>query len=293
MMASPDHKTLERMALFADVARTLSFTRAAEQSGVSKSYLSEQVRRLERDLNVSLLIRSTRSVRLTEDGERVLRRMDQVQDSLIELGRELEHAGGRLSGELRITAPVLFAEHYLMDICNDFQRTHPELRLHLDVSYRNHDLTRERFDLAFRSTLVPPERMIARPLMRYRAVCCAAPSYLARHGQPQSTAELREHRCLTFTQQQLWSFDSEDVTLEGCLSINDHRLLRRQALAGRGIVRVADYLVADDLARGELVEVLPTYAERTRTIQMIYPPRLRQSAKLRAFIEALSERLES
>jgi len=286
-----EHKRLESLALFAQVAETLSFTRAAERLGVSKGYLSEQVKRLERELGVALLIRSTRSVRLTEEGERIRRRMGQVRGTLVELERELEHADQGFSGELYITAPVLFTQCFLLELCHEFQAEHPELRVHLDVSYTSHDLGRDRFDLAFRSTRTPPDSMIARPLLHYRSRCCASPDYLARRGTPQRPDQLSEHDCLHYRHGDLWSFDSEQAGTDGPLVVNDHRLLKRMALEGRGIIRVADYLVAQEVAEGRLVSLLEQDADEDRTIYMIYPSTLRQSAKLSAFIALVQRRL--
>ncbi|GEN25047.1 transcriptional regulator [Halomonas cupida] len=284
-----EHKKAERLMLFIEVAEALSFSRAAETLEVSRGYLSEQIRRLEAELGTALLIRSTRSVRLTEEGLMVYRHMAGVRGSLVDLERELAHSREGFCGELHITAPVLFAERFLLDVCHAFQREHPQLRIHLDVSYTSHDLGRDRFDLAFRSTLSPPQNMVALPLWHYATVCCAAPEYLARRGTPEQRHQLVDHDCLRFVGHDRWSFRNGEMDISGSMAINDHRLLKQLALEGRGIVRVAEYLVDRELADGRLVRLLEGEENDGRVIHMIYPPHLRESARLRAFIRAVRD----
>ncbi|WP_158773272.1 LysR family transcriptional regulator [Cobetia sp. L2A1] len=281
------HKKMERLMLFAQVAESLSFTRAAEVLGISRGYLSEQVRRLEREIGAPLLIRTTRAVRLTEEGERIRLRMRGVRNELVALERDLEHERHSFSGVLRVTAPVLFAERYLMAICRDFQVRHPALEIRLDVSYESHDLTREPFDVAFRATRQPPGNMIARHLLDYVHCCCATPLYLAAHGTPHQSSDLTAHRCLRWTGHTHWAMASGEVIISGRLAINDHRLLKQQALADGGIIRVAEYLVDHELADGRLVRVLEAEEDTPHSIYMLYPQRIQQSDKLRAFMDAV------
>lgn len=289
------HKQVERLMLFAQVAESLSFTQAARVLGISRAHLSEQVRRLEHDIGAPLLIRTTRAVRLTEEGERIRQRMQGVRSELLALERDLEHdlEHGRdhprqgFSGVLRITAPVLFAERYLIGVCNDFQTRHPAVELRLDVSYESHDLTREPFDVAFRATRTPPDNLIARRLLDYVHCCCASPEYLAAQGTPHTAAALADHRCHRWAGQSSWPLASGEVSPAGGLAINDHRLLKQQALDHAGIIRVAHYLVDRELAEGRLVRLLAHEEGEPNSIYMLYPQRLPQSGKLRAFMAAV------
>ncbi|KPM76800.1 LysR family transcriptional regulator [Cobetia sp. UCD-24C] len=289
------HKQVERLMLFAQVAESLSFTQAARVLGISRAHLSEQVRRLEHDIGAPLLIRTTRAVRLTEEGERIRQRMQGVRSELLALERDLEHdlEHGRdhprqgFSGVLRITAPVLFAERYLIGVCNDFQTRHPAVELRLDVSYESHDLTREPFDVAFRATRTPPDNLIARRLLDYVHCCCASPEYLAAQGTPHTAAALADHRCHRWAGQSGWPLASGEISPAGGLAINDHRLLKQQALDHAGIIRVAHYLVDRELAEGRLVRLLAHEEGEPNSIYMLYPQRLPQSGKLRAFMAAV------
>ncbi|MGB8713268.1 MAG: LysR family transcriptional regulator [Onishia taeanensis] len=279
-----EHKKLESLMLFSEVAARLSFTQAAEALGISRGYLSEQIKRLEDELGTALLIRSTRHVRLTEDGTRVQEEMRGMRRSLLGLERSLAQDHDSLTGQIRITAPALFTERVLLDIVDAFQRCHPGVSIAIDCSYTRHDLTLADFDLAFRATRKPPDNLVARPLLHYRHLCCAAPDYLAAHGRPATPAALKDHECLPFAGDSEWPFVSGRVAIEGRLAINDHRLLKRECRRGRGIIRVADYLVGRELARGELEEVLADERPAPQTIQLMYPRLNHQPERLKAFI---------
>ncbi|MHC9037200.1 substrate binding domain-containing protein, partial [Cobetia marina] len=203
----------------------------------------------------------------------------------LEHGREHPRQG--FSGVLRITAPVLFAERYLIGVCNAFQARHPAVELRLDVSYESHDLTREPFDVAFRATRTPPDNLIARRLLDYVHCCCASPEYLAAQGTPHTAAALADHRCHRWAGQSGWPLASGEVSPAGGLAINDHRLLKQQALDHAGIIRVAHYLVDRELAEGRLVRLLAHEEGEPNSIYMLYPQRLPQSGKLRAFMAAV------
>jgi len=136
-----DHKKIERLMLFGEVAQHLSFTLAADKLGISRGYLSEQVRRLEQELGTPLLVRTTRSVRLTEQGLRVQQGTDHIRRSLIDLERSIIHDHSALEGVIKITAPVIFTERYLLDICHAFSTEHAGIRFSIDCSYTNYDLT--------------------------------------------------------------------------------------------------------------------------------------------------------
>ncbi|QFU01056.1 HTH-type transcriptional regulator DmlR [Halomonas sp. THAF5a] len=280
-----DHKRLEGLMLFSEVATHLSFTLAAERLGISRGYLSERVKRLERELGVPLLVRTTRNVRLTEEGERTRRRMDDIRRTLLDLERHLDPEPERLAGPIRLTAPKLFTERYLLDICHAFESRHPAVRFVIDCSYTSHDLTLANFDLAFRATRTPPENMVARPLLHYRHCYCASPDYLEAHGRPETPADLARHRCLPWLGLDRWDFASGDIEVQGPLTLNDHELLKRECLKGRGIVCVAEYLVDRELRDGLLERVLVEETVGEQTIHVIHPPAVQQSERLRAFLQ--------
>lgn len=279
-----EHKKLERLMLFSEVAQALSFTLAADTLGISRGHLSSQIKRLEKDMGLPLLIRSTRSVRLTDAGKRVLAGTEKIRLSLLELERNAVHEGQTIEGLIKITAPLLFTEHFLLDICAEFKQQHPGIRFSIDSSYTQYDLHRSNFDLAFRATETPPDNMIAKALLSYRHCCVASAEYLARYGTPLVPEDIQQHQCIRGQDQPYWQFDQQAIAANGWLQINDNNLLKRQALAGQGLIRVADYLVAKEVADGLLIRVLEDYMPSGRQIFMVHPQLIHQSKRLSAFI---------
>ena len=280
-----EHKKLERLMLFSEVAQHLSFTLAANALGISRGHLSAQVKQLEKELGTPLLIRSTRSVRLSAEGQRVLESMEQIRRSLLELERNVEHQGQAIEGVLKITSPAQFTERYLLDICDQFKQLHPNITFSIDCSYTSYDLNRSDFDMAFRATNEPPQNMVAKSLFSYRHTCVASPEYLADKGEPNHPSELTKHQCLSGQDFQVWPFEGIDVPLSGWMQLNDNHMLKKLALQGQGIIRVPDYLVKEEIQAGLLQPVLTSFMPTGRTIYIIHPQLIHQSRKLNAFIE--------
>ncbi|GIX21344.1 MAG: transcriptional regulator [Gammaproteobacteria bacterium] len=285
-----ERRDLERMLLFQAVVEHGGFSAAAAALGVSKSHLSQSVRALEASLRAKLCHRNSRRLVLTEKGRRLLEQCRALNRLMYETRARLQaDAGAR--GVLRITAAQAFGERYLLPVCQAFMRRHPHIHIELDLDNAPRDLFERGYDLAVRITERPPESFVARPLLRFDYVCCAAPAYLERAGRPQHPRALVDHECLVNTTWREWRFyrgaETIRVTPRGRLAFNNNTLLREAALAGLGIVRLASYLVRDDLAAGRLERVLPGFSGEQRPIYLIYPPRTDQPAKLRLFVDHL------
>jgi DNA-binding transcriptional LysR family regulator len=288
-----DHKKIERLILFSEVAKQLSFSKAAKKLAISPGYLSDQIRRLEQELAAPLLIRSTRNIRITEDGLKVLAEVEKIKRTMADMERGLKDDRAALSGLIKITAPKLFSQYFLADICSDFQQLHPEVRFEIDCTYDLRDLIAAQYDLAFRSTNSPPQNMIAKHLLSYRHVCCAAPSYLAQQGHPTTIHELQQHQCLFGPGDNTWAFKSEQVDVKGWFNLNDHQILKAQAIAGRGIIKIAEYVVKDDVKQGRL-EIIDLNAESlSYQIYLVHPQTLVQTARLKAFMAFTAECLNA
>jgi len=287
------HKRFERYALFGEVAKQLSFSKAADNLSISRSYLSSQINQLEKELETSLLIRSTRSVRLTAAGEKILAKMQTINESIVQLEKELDHTKSEVNGLLRITAPTIFSHRFLVDICRDFQKKYPDIEFDLNVGYNREDLAKSHFDLAIRATSNPPENMVAKKLMPYQHICCASPDYLAFKGTPQHPDELQHHNCMCDPNLNEWQFFDGDkiVTVEtqGDTLINDNFLLLKAAEQGKGIIKMPCYLVEPALKSGKLVQVLEDYFISESSVYILYPQQLRQSTKLTAFTDFVME----
>lgn len=283
-MINKEHKKLERLMLFSEVAQHLSYTVAAERLGISRGHLSSQVRRLEQDMGMTLLIRSTRSVRLTTQGQWVMNGMEKIFNDLQELERTVESEGQAIEGLIKISAPPPFSEYFLLDICAEFKALHPKIEFSIDCHQACVDLQRSDFHLAFYGTREPPQNMIAVPLFDYHYHYCAAPDYLLNHNRPLSPAELVQHQCLRSSDQAPWLFQGKEFESNGWLQINCSNLLKKQALKGFGIIRVADYIVAQELRSGQLERLLEEHSA-SNTMHLIYPQLIHQSKRLSAFIQ--------
>jgi DNA-binding transcriptional LysR family regulator len=280
-----EHKKLERLMLFSEVAEHLSFTAAAEKLNISRGHLSTQIRRLEQDMEMVLLIRSTRSVRLTPEGKRVLTGMNKIRHDLLELERSAEHEGNKIEGRIKITAPAGFSERFLFDIFSKFKKLYPAIEFSINCSYTRFDLNRSDFDLAFRATSEPPQNMVAKHLMSYQHCCCASPEYFAIKGLPKTPLDLTNHECLKGQEQATWQFKQDEVPTHGWLAVNDNNMLKGLALAGKGIIRVPEYLVDNEIKSGKIKTIFKEQMPRGSMIYMIHPQRIHQSKRISTFLE--------
>lgn len=290
------HKRVERYVLFSEVAKLLSFSKAAESLNISRSYLSSQIARLEKELDIDLLIRSTRSVRLTPEGFKVLEEIQGINSSIINLERELSHTQSEISGGLSITAPELFSQCFLVELCQQFQRSHSQVKFSVDVGSSQRDLTQSHFDLAIRSTNNPPENMIAKKLFSYQHICCASPHYLTTQGCPEKPTDLLKHDCLFEPDFAKWRFfdggKKVELAVKGAFSSNNRFLLLEATLKGQGIIKAPNYMLKPKIQSGELVQVLENYFIANNDIYLIYPPLIKRSAALSAFIDYLMQWFE-
>lgn len=280
-----EHKKFERLMLFREVATQLSFTQAASQIGISRGHLSSQIRALEHELRLKLFVRTTRSVSLTPAGQQVLAGMEDIRSSLLALERTANVASNTVEGLIRITAPKQFTERYLLNICTEFKTQFPKVDFSIDCSFINYDLHKDNFDLAFRATQSPPQNMIAKPLFSYRHSCVASPQYFTDHGTPLVPDDLLNHQCLSGHDQSEWQFATGLVDISGWLQLNDNFLLRDMAVAGKGIIKVPEYLVQEEVDNGCLIKILDDYITQQNQIYIVHPQLIQQPKRLSQFVE--------
>ncbi len=257
------------------LAQKGSYTAAAARLGVSKAAMSQRIAELERAARVPLVQRTTRSVRLTEAGQRLVddtrTSFEQIEHSFAQV-RDL---AGVPSGLLRVTAPVAFARQQLAPRLADFLREYPDVRLQLDMSDRLSSLATEGFDLAIRHTARPPDTHVAWTLCGTHSVLVASKTYLRRAGTPQMPADLQDHNCLHYLRAQdtpTWTLarvrpkakdkaNNERITVpvKGQLAANNSEALREAALTGLGIALLPDFSAQAALQQGKLVQVLPDW----------------------------------
>lgn len=269
-----------------------SFSAAANSLNMSSQLVGKHVRELEQHLGVRLLNRTTRTQHLTDIGNSFYERAKNILAEL-EAVRTLAHEVRAVpTGKLRISAPVSFGINALAPVLPEYMRMYPDIRVEMSIANRMVDLIDEGFDAVFRVGELSDSGLIARSLQPYRLILCAAPAYLSSHTLISHPNDLREHECLGFSYTELrsrWTFHSADgkisVPVSGRLMVDSGEALMAAAIAGVGLMLQPSELVANEIEKGRLVEVLPDYPVPTRPMHLLYAPDRRMTPKLRSFID--------
>ncbi|CAB3697566.1 HTH-type transcriptional regulator DmlR [Paraburkholderia sediminicola] len=284
---------LDDMRIFVATVDAHNFTAAAKRLALSKQFVSRRVMALEEALGVQLLIRNTRKLAVTELGqefyERARRILGEVEDA--EQAMSLRRAGPR--GLLRISAPMSFGMTHLSPLVAAFLREHGDVRFDMELSDRTVDVVGEGFDMAIRIGALPDSTLIAQKLVDVRMVVCCSPGYVRRRGAPVVPADLARHSCLLYGHGGVVSWDfvvdgvSKGVEVNGPLRANNGELIRDAAVAGLGIVRLPDFIVAEAVQVGKLVAVLEEFLPAATTVYAVYPQHRQSSVGIRVFVEFL------
>ena len=289
-------QNLEPLLIFTTVAKMGSFTRAADSLGIQKGRASTAVRKLEEDLGVRLLHRTTRSVQLTEDGRVFHAR---ARDLLAEVDDlHSMFAGDRvaLRGRLRVDLPTEVARKTIVPALPAFMEANPELELELSSTDRQVDLAQEGFDCVLRLGPIADETLIARPLGKLRMVNVASPAYLERHGIPRSLEDLQrqKHQTIHFStmlgaRPHGWEYPTGDgyatLQLPSALHVNSAQTYEAAALAGLGLIQAPFVGVGRYLESGVLVEILPDLRRRALAASLVVAHRSNLSRRVRAFMK--------
>lgn len=251
------------------LAQLGSFTQVAQRLGLSKAGVSQRITELERAVAQTLVQRTTRSVRLTEAGQRLV---EQTAESFAQIARsvsETRDLAAQPRGLVRVTAPVALGRQQVAPQIEAFLREHPDIRIDLDLSDRLVTLAHEGFDLAIRHTSAPPDNHVAWRLCDSRSMLVASAAYLRRHGTPREPADLANHLCLPYLRPgpALWKFERAQrgepervgVTVQGPFRASNSELLRGAALAGLGLALLPDFSAVAAVRTGRLKEVMSTW----------------------------------
>lgn len=295
-MTSP----FDGMMVFARVVEAGGFSRAAEELGVTKSSVSEAVRRLEARLGVRLLDRTTRRLAATDAGRAFYARC-RAALAEAEAGRaEAQALHSEPIGPLRVAAPEAFARLHMAPAMAALLASHPGLRLELVEGAQAVDLIEAGFDLAIRITPQPAENLVVRRLGTSRVLVVASPGYLAAHPAPSSPQEVVAHRTIAYSPlfwSREWRFERQgeraDVPVQPTLLSNSAETLRAAALAGLGLAAVPRWLVADDLADGRLVPCLADWTAPESGIYAVYPSNRLMAAKVKLFVDHVARHLRA
>jgi LysR family transcriptional activator of dmlA len=301
--------TLPDLSFFATVARHPSLAAAAPDLGLSAPAVSRRLAALEQRLGVRLLNRTTRRLSLTPEGERYLEEGERLLREVDSLERSLAASRDEPCGLLRINATFGFGRRHLAPAISAFVKRHPQVEVMLELTDKPLDLTAHAMDLGIQFGPPPDARVLARRIVANKRLLCAAPAYLLAHGEPKTPQELTQHACIVIRENRRnynqWTLyagpnggsnssashgpHSATVKVRGALSSNHGEVAVDWAVAGHGILLRSEWDVANLLRDGSLVQVLPAWADTSADIHAVYPQRHHLSAKVRAFIDFLTE----
>jgi len=285
---------LEGVETFLAVARRSSFRRAAAELGVTPSAVSQAIRGLEARLGAALFIRTTRSVGLTEAGQRFFDRAAPAFAELVAAGEMARDLGQRPTGLLRLSVPRGVVPLLLEPVIASFAQAYPDIELEIAASEDMVDLAANGFDAGIRfGQFIAPDMTVVRLTSPFPFVVVASPDYLAHHGRPHTVEDLRRHACLRMRRSSggiaNWMFveggERIEVAVSGPLIAHDYPTLLGAAIRGAGLAQLPAPLIREPVAQGELASVLDELAVMTPGVFLYHPGKRQMLPKLRAFID--------
>jgi DNA-binding transcriptional LysR family regulator len=292
---------LSGLLAFVKTAELGSFVAASVALEITASAVGKAVARLEENLGVRLLQRSTRRIQLTDEGRLFHERCRRILDDLDDAQAMLSHTREVPRGRLRVSAPIV-GYHFLLPIIPDFLARYPEVELDINFSDRTVDLIDEGVDVAIRSGDLPDSRLVSKPLNVFRLLLCASPGYLARHGTPLVVRDLERHATVRFRHPDsgklldwpmLQSAADADTRLRTVLACNNMEAVLGATLRGLGIACMPDFLAREMLADGRLSSVLDGQLSAGGWFKALWPSSRHLSPKVRVFVDHLGERLSA
>jgi DNA-binding transcriptional LysR family regulator len=293
---------LDGVEAFLTVAQHRSFRKAAAELGVTPSAIGQAVRVLEARLGATLFLRTTRSVGLTEAGDRFLARAKPAFEELVAASEVARELGRRPTGLLRLSVPRAVVPILLEPLIASFSEAYPEVEVEIAVSEELIDLAAQGFDAGIRlGQFIAADMVAVRLTPPFRFIIVGSPGYFTRRDRPERPDDLRQHACLRLRRSNgslaLWSLNDEgralEIAVSGPLIANDFPTMLGAALKGVGLAQVPEPIAAESLKAGKLVEVLQPFAPVAPGVFLYYPSRRQTMPKLRAFIDHVKSRSEA
>jgi DNA-binding transcriptional LysR family regulator len=288
---------LSAMRAFIRVVETGNFTRAADALGMPKATVTNLIQGLEAHLHTQLLNRTTRRVVVTTDGALYYERAARIVSEVEELDGSLSNSQSNPSGRLRVEMAGAFADWIVIPALCDFYAKFPDIRIDLGVGDRTVDYLAENVDCALRAGPPGDQSLIARRVSEIGLITCASPTYIEKLGVPASPEEIETaHYCVNYFQAQTnrtlpfeFRRDGQTTEISGryIVSVNDARSYVAAARAGLGIAQLPRFMVPDELASGQLVQVLPSWNVELIPLYIVYPSNRHLSNKVRVFVDWL------
>lgn len=291
---------LEAWAIFAKVAQTGSFARAAADLSLSQATVSKAIARLEERTQVTLFHRTSRRISLTESGHASLERAARILEEGEAVEAEATEQSGKPRGLIRLSAPMSFGLARLAPILPEFMDAYPDIRLEVHFDDRKADLVADRFDLALRIANLDDSSLLARRLCAVRILLVGSPGYFARHGKPQHPSELAGHKTLQYAYSRssgtTWRFHHKregefSLAPPSNLHANNADALTPALLAGLGVALQPEFLAWQHLQSGALETVMDDWEAESIALHIVTPPGRRRPSRVQTLIDYLAERV--
>ncbi|MCL9780779.1 LysR family transcriptional regulator [Vibrio sp. S4M6] len=297
----PSTDLLNGIVIFSIVAKCGSFSQAAKISGHSISYVSKEVSKLEERLRVKLIHRTTRTLRLTSEGDAYFQYCQKVIE-------EIEYAESQVSGykeepvgTLRVSCPYSLGLAKIHQVFQEFLQLYPSMHLELDLNEKKTDLISSDMDVAIRASnqMHDDDEVASKLLIQSHSITIASPDYLNKYGTPTSPVDLVNHNVISYsnmTSPNIWRFGDESdndiqIQVKNVITTNSPEMELKFCKSGYGITRIPCYLLRDELQEGQLVELFSDYPKHPVNIYLVYPNKKTHPCKLRVFIDFLMEKL--
>jgi DNA-binding transcriptional LysR family regulator len=286
---------LKQIEAFVAVATRGSLSAAARAADVTPAIIGRRIDALEERLGVKLLLRTTRRVTITFEGQAFLEDCQKLLNDLANAEAAVSLGGLRAGGHLKLSAPAGFGRQHVAPLVGDFMRANPEVTVNLDLSDRLVDLINESIDCAIRIGELTDSSLVSVRLGEMRRMVVASPAYLVEHGVPRAPDDLVRHNCLSLGQQRGWIFrnpgtgEVDTLKVGGNFECNDGAVLHEWALGGRGLAWRSLWEVGRDLKEGRLTSVLDAWQAPPMGIYAVFPQRRHLPLRVRLFIDLLKE----
>jgi DNA-binding transcriptional LysR family regulator len=285
---------IQDMRIFARVAAVQNLSAVGVELGLTPGTISKRIQALEDELSARLFDRTTRSIRITEEGATFLAHVERILAELDAARASVDDKVSKPKGKLKIAAPASLGRRYVAPAMCGFLRSYPEIELQVDLQDRQVNLQENGYDLAIRTGTLSDSSLIAKRLAPDRHVLAASPAYLARHGWPQRPEDLARHSCLTLAERWPWVLSKSGIETTirtvGKLKSNDGELLCHAAIEGYGIIRASELEILSELRSGRLVQVMPDFeVAANAAVWALYPSAKHVLPRMRVLLDYLAD----
>jgi DNA-binding transcriptional LysR family regulator len=285
---------IQDIQIFSRVAAVQNLSAVGAELGLTPGTISKRVQALEDELSVRLFERTTRSIRITEEGARFLTHVETILTELDKAKATVADTAGKPKGKLRVAASQALAHGFVGPAVMQFMTAYPEIEVHIDLTDQQVNLQEAGYDVVIQAGAPVDSALIAKRLAADRQILVASPSYIAANGKPVVVEELVAHACLAFGDTWTWQMmrdgQESSVRFQARLRSDSAEMLRLAALNGQGIMRASELQVLDDVRAGRLVQVLDGYEGAANTgVWALYPSGKHVMPRLRVFLDFLGD----